>query len=164
MDLAKAVLADKVDPQAYFGPAALAQDIARTAGRLEVASDDALQTRQYSALAGLSSSLLRSHELRGKLGGTIAPEGQVNLSIAVQTVTDRLQPLLASAQPDRAQAARSLLGLPAITSPDFGPESRPEEAQTIEHEPMRSSSDALTEPKRTDPPASEEQLGTRWGR
>ena len=126
--LAKAVLEDKIDPQAYFGPAQLAQDIKRTSDRLETAADDALETKQHSSLASLSGALIRAHELRGKLGGSIRDAGEVNFTITLGELHQRLDGILGTDQGDRHAAARSLLGLAAdapgprrsrtITNPD----------------------------------------------
>jgi hypothetical protein len=122
--LAKSVLADKVDPMAYFAPAALAQDIQRTSARLEVAADYALESKQHSALASLSSTLIRAHELRGKLGGSIRDASEVNLNISLGELHQRLDEILGTDQSDRHAAARSLLGLSADAA-------APARAQTI---------------------------------
>ena len=60
MRLAKAVLDDRLDPQAYFGPAAIAQDIQKTSVRLDLAADAAFNDGEHASLASLSGLLLRS--------------------------------------------------------------------------------------------------------
>lgn len=116
MRLAKAVLEDRVDPQAYFGPAAIAQDILKTSVRLDLAADDAFVGGEHSALAALSGQLLRSHELRGKLGGTIRDGGEVNLTVTIGELHQKLDGILGANQSERHGAARALLGISGPSS------------------------------------------------
>ena len=108
---ARDVLADRVDPQAFFGPAAIAQDIAKTAGRLDSAADSAFIDGEHASLASLSGQLLRSHELRVKLGGSISDATQVSLSVSLHDLHQRLDPILGASDSNRQSAARSLLGM-----------------------------------------------------
>ena len=141
IDLSKAVLAGTVDPQAYFSPASIAQDLAKTSKRLDSAADEAFLDGEHNALAALSNSLLRSHELRGRLGGSIAT-AEVSVTVSLQDLHARLDNVLAIPAGDRQASARALLGLPApdpASQPVFtgvdAASSPPEFARTIDAEP-----------------------------
>ena len=111
--LAKDVLEDRIDPAAYFGPAAIAQDIQKTEKRLDVAADQAFEDKQHASLASLSGQLLRSAELRGKMGGSLNENPQISLTVSLGELHQRLDRILGADQADRQNAARTLLGLSA---------------------------------------------------
>ena len=115
IDLSKAVLKGEVDPQAYFGPAALAADLQKTSVRLDLAADEAFVDGEHSALSALSNSLLRAVEIRGRLGGSIADKNEINLNVTIADLHQKLDGVLTRPGVDRQLAARDLLGLP---SPD----------------------------------------------
>ena len=148
IDLSKAVLAGEVDPQAYFGPAALAADLQKTSARLDLAADEAFVDGEHSALAALSNSLLRAVEIRGKLGGSIADRTELNVTVSLSDLHARLDGILVRPGADRQLAARDLLGLPTPSSASGldggvdgiaagvdGDASSPEFARTIEADP-----------------------------
>ena len=119
IDAAKAVVRGDLDPAEYFGAAEIAKDLQRTEGRLQNAAEDAFLTKQHSALSTLSSTLIRGFELRGKLGGSIKDGTEVNLSIAVASVVDKLAPLIESATPTappQPEAFSAWLRLPPALS------------------------------------------------
>ena len=119
LKLARDVLADKaIDPQAYFGPAAIAQDIQKTSVRLDLAAEDAFVDGEHASLASLSGQLLRSAELRAKMGGSIQDRTEVNLSVTLGELHARLDGILGADQAERQHAARTLLGI-AAPGPDL---------------------------------------------
>ncbi|RPJ41042.1 MAG: hypothetical protein EHM21_13750 [Chloroflexi bacterium] len=117
LKLARDVLADKIDPQSYFSAAAIAQDVKKTSDRLDDAADDAHRTKQHSALASLSGALVRTHELRAKMGGSIRPETEINISIGLEQLHGRLDALIGAPTDNRQTTARGLLGLTPPSDP-----------------------------------------------
>jgi len=111
IDLAKSVLKGDIDPQAYFSPAEIARDVKKTSDRLDDAADDAHKTRQHSALASLSGALVRTHELRAKMGGSIQDKTEITVSVALSDVHQRLDALIGAPTDNRQTTARGLLGL-----------------------------------------------------
>ena len=61
------------DPTAIFQLGAIAADLARIANRLDAAAQEAADGGQHSSHAALASQLLRSLEVRSKLGGHDRP-------------------------------------------------------------------------------------------
>ena len=61
------------DPTAIFQLSAIAADLARIANRLDAAAQEAADEGQHSSHAALASQLLRSLEVRSKLGGHDRP-------------------------------------------------------------------------------------------
>jgi hypothetical protein len=111
VDLARAVLRDEIDPASYFGPAALAQDISRTEKRLDIAATEAFLDSEHNALASLSGVLVRTYELRGKLGGHVQEKTEISVTVALGAVHQRLDSLIGSPSGDRQMTSRGLLGL-----------------------------------------------------
>lgn len=110
--LARDVLEDRVDPQAFFGPAAIAQDLHKTSARLDSAAEEAFEDGEHASLAGLSSVLIRSYDLRAKMGGSINDNPSVNLTVSLGELHSRLDSVLGTTDVERHAAARGLLGLP----------------------------------------------------
>jgi hypothetical protein len=119
---ARAVLHDPDwDAQAYLLPAAISRDIFTTSRRLDLAAEDAFETRQHASLAQLSAQLLRSSELRGKLGGTISDASQVALQVNIGQLTSKVVEAMESDPEKRREVALTLLGRDASASPlDLG--------------------------------------------
>jgi hypothetical protein len=55
--------------------------------------------------------LIRSYELRGKLGGGIKPDVEVNITVGLEQLHGRLDSLIGAPSGNREGTARSLLGL-----------------------------------------------------
>ena len=168
VDTAQAVLRDEVDPVSFFGPAEIARDVSKTEKRLDIAADDAFSTRQHSALASLSSALLRSHELRAKMGGSIRPDVEVNISLGLEQLHGRLDQLVGAPTGDRQNTARSLLGLASPVDAPIPSRVRPErdlsvltnpggEALTIDIEPSEAPNYRLDPESRPTGPADGEK-------
>jgi len=121
--VAKAVLDDEIDPQFYLSTASIVRDIRRTAGRLEGAADYAHGSRQFTALATVSGQLLRSHELRAKLGGAITDSTQINIKVNVEQLGAKMLDALAEDSEGRRRAAAALFTTPMgelSVGPDLG--------------------------------------------
>lgn len=117
--LSNAVLkGEAVDPVVFFSPSEIARDVSKTVVRLDVAATESLVDNDRQSLAQLSNSLLRAHELRGKLGGAIKSDQDINISVAVGQVTARLDAVLSDPAVNRAAAARQLLALPEPPTSD----------------------------------------------
>ncbi|MGO4440301.1 hypothetical protein [Rhizobium sp. RAF56] len=141
--LVKKILNDEVDPQTYFGPAALAHDIQRTTDRLEVAADCALDEGLFPALAALSNTLVRTHELRGKLGGSINEGPQLNVAISIGQLHERLDTILAGDHAERQSAARQLLGISIQSNPAMPVMEDPDDDRVIDGELEQSDEEIL---------------------
>jgi hypothetical protein len=123
VDVAREVVnSDTWDPIHYLQPSAIARDVKRTADRLETAADDALATRQFTALANTSGALLRSHELRGRLSGAIADTTHVNVRVDVAALGNRVLDALSDSPDERERVAMSLLrgNGPSLPGVDLG--------------------------------------------
>ena len=177
--LAKDVLEDKIDPQAYFGAASLANDIHKTEQRLDVAADQAFLAHQHVSLAQLSNGLLRSAELRGKLGGLLERQQELNITVSLGELHQRLDEVLPLPPADRQNAARALLGMapmPISSAANADAFVQPPGSPIIEHEPAAGRSDEPAAPaasseepaphvrSHTHTPMHEEPRGTRWQR
>ena len=66
------------DPTAIFQLSAIAADLARIANRLDAAAQEAADNGQHSSHAALASQLLRSLEVRSRIGGHDRPGPSAN--------------------------------------------------------------------------------------
>jgi hypothetical protein len=119
--LAKKILNDEVDPQTYFAPAQLAVDIKRTSDRLETASDMAMHDGQFGPLASLGGVLVRTMELRGRLGGAISERPEMNVVVSISQIHEKLDGILSGDHADRQNAAKALLGITTTAGSWSGP-------------------------------------------
>lgn len=115
--LTKAILNDEIDPSSYFGAASIASDVKRASDRLEVAADAALDDGLFPALAALSGVLVRTTELRAKMGGNIAEAPALNLVLNINQLHEKLDGILSGDHADRQNAAKALLGISVQAGP-----------------------------------------------
>jgi hypothetical protein len=143
------------DAMAYLQPSAISKDIFRTSQRLDAAAETAFIDREHASLAQLSAQLLRSSELRGRLGGTISDASQVALQVNIGQLTSKVVEAMESDPEKRRSVALSLMGGPAPASAldpvlDLGvipapapPQAPPEEPTS----PQARSAESVTPPK-----------------
>jgi hypothetical protein len=111
IETAKAVLHDPDwDAQAFLMPASISKDIFRTSQRLDLAAETAFIDREHASLAQLSAQLLRSAELRGKLGGTISDGAQLAVQVNVNALTTKVVEAMEQDPEKRRSVALTLLG------------------------------------------------------
>ncbi|MGO4438445.1 hypothetical protein [Rhizobium sp. RAF56] len=115
--MTKAILNDEIDPSSYFGAASIASDVKRASDRLEVAADAALDDGLFPALAALSGVLVRTTELRAKMGGNIAEAPALNLVLNINQLHEKLDGILSGDHADRQNAAKALLGISVQAGP-----------------------------------------------
>jgi hypothetical protein len=104
------------DAMAYLQPSAISKDIFRTSQRLDAAAETAFIDREHASLAQLSAQLLRSSELRGRLGGTISDASQVALQVNIGQLTSKVVEAMESDPEKRRSVALTLMGGPAPAS------------------------------------------------
>jgi hypothetical protein len=162
IETAKAVLHDPDwDAQAFLMPASISKDIFRTSQRLDLAAETAFIDREHASLAQLSAQLLRSAELRGKLGGTISDGAQLAVQVNVNALTTKVVEAMEQDPEKRRSVALTLLGGTAPASaldlgvtPDPAPSSSPSSpaSQASPEEPVQAEAEPSPLPKPPPPP------------